>query len=152
MREKLPVRKAGGHIPHHTVTAAVIHRDSKVLITQRPPDRPLGGLWEFPGGKVEKDETLHQSLAREIKEELGTEISIGHELGVYHHAYTHFKITLHAFQCRLSTGEPDAIEASDLRWVSPEDLDAYPMGKIDRQIVHRIQKSEYFGLGLRESL
>jgi A/G-specific adenine glycosylase len=129
-----PVLTSKSAIPHYTVTAAVIRRDDLVLIARRPSKGLLGGMWEFPGGKVEKGEGLQDSLRREIKEELDVQIEVGDELGVFKHAYTHFKVTLHAFYCQLKLGEPRAIEASDLHWVQPAELGDYPMGKLDRQI------------------
>ena len=91
-------------------------------------------MWEFPGGKVQQGEDLPACLRREICEELGAEIEVGELLGVYRHAFTHFRITLHAFRCTLIRNEPRPIQAADIRWVKPEEMDSYPMGKIDRQI------------------
>lgn len=134
VQEQRPVGKARRKVPHYTVTAAVIQRDGRVLIAQRPANGLLGGLWEFPGGKQEPGERLTECLEREILEELGTGIEVGTELGVFKHAYTHFKVTLHAFFCTLKGSEPQPVEASDLRWVKPQELAAFPMGKIDRNI------------------
>jgi A/G-specific adenine glycosylase len=133
-----PVLKPKVAVPHYTVTAAVIRRKGKVLLAKRPSRGLLGGMWEFPGGKMEKDETLPACLLREIQEELGVEIRVGEPLGVYQHAYTHFRITLHAFLCELTGGEPRAIEAAELAWVKPVDLALYPMGKVDRQIAIKL--------------
>ncbi len=128
--------------PHYLVSAAVIERGGQVLLAQRPAGGLLGGMWEFPGGKVEPGETLPESLRREIIEELGVEIEVGEPFGVYEHAYTHFSVTLHAFRCRLVSGEPRPIQPSDLRWVTPDELKEFPMGKIDRQIARRIEDSQ----------
>jgi A/G-specific adenine glycosylase len=99
----------------------------------------LGGLWEFPGGKLEPGEDLASCLQREICEELDVEINIGASLGVYRHAYTHFRVTLHAFHCTLHNGkQPQPVQVHDLRWVKPSELPAFPMGKIDRQIASRL--------------
>jgi A/G-specific adenine glycosylase len=136
-----PVMLPKPAIPHHIVTAAVIYRDQRVLIARRPPEGLLGGLWEFPGGKQQGDEDLPSCLQREIREELGVEIRVGNQLGVYRHAYTHFKVTLHAFECRLAEGEPHPIQAAELRWVVPADLSDYPMGKIDRMISQTLVSS-----------
>jgi A/G-specific adenine glycosylase len=94
----------------------------------------LGGLWEFPGGKQQEGEELQSCLQREIREELGVEVEVGGQLGVFRHAYTHFRVTLHAFQCCILQGEPRLIQAADLRWVTLPELSQYPMGKLDRQI------------------
>jgi A/G-specific adenine glycosylase len=105
-----------------------------VLIARRPIDGLLGGLWEFPGGKVQDGEDLPACLRREIDEELGVQIEVGKPVGIYRHGYTHLKVTLHAFTCRLIGGEPALLHHSALEWVPPERLTGYPMGKIDRQI------------------
>jgi A/G-specific adenine glycosylase len=96
-------------------------------------------MWEFPGGKVEKGESLEACLAREIREELGAGIQVGETLGIFRHAYTHFRITLHAFFCELTDGEPKPVEAAELAWVAPVELGSYPMGKVDRLIARRLQ-------------
>jgi A/G-specific adenine glycosylase len=136
-----PVLAPRAPIPHYIVTAAVINRSGQVLITCRPPQGLLGGLWEFPGGKQQEGEDLPTCLRREICEELGAQIEVGSLLGVYQHAYTHFKVTLHAFSCTIISGEPSPIQASALRWVAPADLSQFPMGKIDRQISQTLVSS-----------
>jgi len=142
MQEELPLLAARPPVPHYTVTAAVIRRADTVLIARRPSHGLLGGLWEFPGGKLEPTETLPEGLRREIWEELASEIEIGEPFGVYRHAFTHFKITLHAFLCRLENGEPQAIEASEIAWVEPARLKIFPMGKVDRQIARRLENDQ----------
>ena len=132
--EKRPV------IPHYTVTAAVICRDALFLIARRPANGMLGGMWEFPGGKTEKGEDLETCLKREIREEMGVDIRINTPFGVYKHAYTHFRVTLYAFLCELNGQEPRALEADEIRWVKPPQLEDFPMGKIDRQISEKILK------------
>lgn len=141
VQEERPVLKAKSAIPHYIVTAAVIHRDGQVLIAHRPEKGLLGGMWEFPGGKIEPGETLPECLRREIREELGVEIQVEEAFGVYQHGYTHFKVTLHAFCCSLTDGEPQALEASEIRWTVPDELQNFPMGKIDRQIARRIKEA-----------
>ena len=118
----------------------MIQREGQVLIARRPPTGLLGGLWEFPGGKREDGESLAECLQREIREELGVSISVGADVGVFQHGYTHFKVTLHAFRCALEEGVPTALHASEVNWVRLEELNAYPMGKIDRQIARVLQE------------
>jgi A/G-specific adenine glycosylase len=134
VQEQRPVEAPRPAVPHITVTAAVIVRDGQVLIAQRPAEGLLGSMWEFPGGKLEPEESLPDCLHREIIEELGAEVAVGERLGVYRHAYTHFRVTLHAFYCTLTGGEPRPIQAQAVRWVPVDALGQYPMGKIDRQI------------------
>jgi len=118
----------------------VIHHNGKYLLTQRPAESLLGGLWEFPGGKVQDGEGLEEALRREIREELGTEVLVGRELGIYRHAYSHFRITLHAFHCRLVGAGPRPLQAADLRWVTIEEMKSYPMGKVDRRIAEYLAR------------
>jgi A/G-specific adenine glycosylase len=139
-QEQRPVLESRPAVPHITVTAAIIAQQGKVLIARRPSKGLLGGLWEFPGGTQEVGEELSQCLIREIKEELGCQVLVLEPAGVYQHAYTHFKVTLHAFHCSLAEGLPMPLVASELRWVGPEELANFPMGKIDRRISHRLRK------------
>ena len=135
----LPVRKKKTPPPHLQVTAAVIPDGDQVLLAKRPPGGLLGGLWEFPGGKQEENETLEETLSREIMEELNLEVEIGELFGSYQHAYTHYKITLHAYCCRLVSEDLQLNYHTDSAWVSRQELDAYPMGKIDRMIADQLQ-------------
>lgn len=131
----LPVKNARPRIPHYTVTAAVIAKDQKVLLARRPDTGMLAGLWEYPGGKLEKGEDLHTCLKREILEELGVEIEPNGRIGLYRHAYTHFKVTLYAFHAVIKNGGvPMPLEASELYWARIEELPSFPMAKIDRLI------------------
>lgn len=133
-QESRPVTKPKKEVPHYTVSAAVLRREGSYLLAQRPSTGLLGGMWEFPGGKAEPGESLEGCLRREIREELGAGIEVGAPIGVYRHAYTHFRITLHAFLCELADGEPRPLEAAALAWVAPVDFGRYPMGKVDRMI------------------
>lgn len=134
VQEQRPVLAEKKPVPHYTVTAAVIVRAGLLLIARRPANGLLGGLWEFPGGKLEAGETLQDCLRREIREELAAEVDVDAFIGVYRHGYTHFKVTLHAFFCHILHREPRAMQASEIQWVAPRQLIDFPMGKIDRQI------------------
>ena len=136
--DQRPLRKPRRPIPHHTVTAAVIECDGKYLISRRPKHGLLGGLWEFPGGKVKKGETLSECLKREILEELDAEVVVGDEFGVYRHAYTHFKITLYAFRCWLTDMVVTPVVADEIAWIQPAELKKFPMGKVDRLIADKL--------------
>ena len=138
--EELPVRAAKRRVPHYTVTAGVIWNErGEILLAQRPLDGLLGGLWEFPGGKVEPGETLEACLKRELREELDIEVEVGRPVGVVEHAYSHFRITLHAFHCRHVAGEPRALGVADWRWVRLEDIRAYPLSRADIKILELLE-------------
>ncbi len=135
-QEQLPMRSPRERTPHYDVAAAIIRReDGRILITQRPLDGMLGGLWEFPGGKRRADETLQACLRREIREELGIEIAVGAQVAVVKHAYTHFRITLYAFECRHLRGEPQTLGVADWAWVMLDEVDAYAFSAADRRII-----------------
>ena len=143
MQEERPVSQPKASIPHYTVAAAIIRQNGTVFIAQRPQKGLLGGLWEFPGGKTEPGESLPTCLQREICEELNAEIRVGAPFGIYEHAFTHFRVTLHAFECQLNEGNTlTAHEHEAICWVKLAELDDYPMGKIDRQIAQRLQKEQ----------
>jgi A/G-specific adenine glycosylase len=131
-----PVRPPRRNTPHYDVVAGVIYRDDGAfLIARRPPQGLLGGLWEFPGGKQEEGESLPAALRREIREELAIDIAVGRPLGAIKHAYTHFRITLHAFQARHIAGEPQHLGVDGHAWVTLDDLDAYAFAVTDRKII-----------------
>jgi A/G-specific adenine glycosylase len=139
LERALPVKPVKKVLPHYDVTAAVIRQDGKVLIGQRPLEGMLGGLWEFPGGKQEGSETLVECLRREIKEELDLEIEVDRPLVTIKHSYTHFKITLHAFYCRLLNGQPQPLGVADWRWVSLEEINAFPFPRTDLKIIEALR-------------
>jgi A/G-specific adenine glycosylase len=144
LRPIMPVRKA---TPHYDVAAGIIWQDepfaSKLLIAQRPQSGLLGGLWEFPGGKLEPtDADLPACLRREIAEELAIEIEVRELVTIVQHAYTHFRITLHAFHARHIGGEPQTIGCADWRWVDLGELDAFPFPVTDQKIIRALRKAQ----------
>ncbi len=142
---RFPERSPRRSLPHYQVAAAILRRDGRVLVARRREEDFLGGLWEFPGGKQEAGETLEACLARELREELGIEVDVGERVLVLRHAYTHFRITLHAFWCRLRKGEPRCLECAEVRWVPPADLDGLPMSVVDRRIARAVQALDQTG-------
>jgi A/G-specific adenine glycosylase len=131
-----PVKAAKAPTPHYDVTAGIIRDDAgRILIAQRPPDGLLGGLWEFPGGKQEPGESLPDCLRRELREELAIEVEVGGLFVVVKHAFTHFKITLHAFECRWLGDDPQRLGVHDFAWIDESGFDAYSFGKADREVI-----------------
>lgn len=139
LQDELPARAHKPRTPHYDVAAAVIRRRGRILIAQRPLGGMLGGLWEFPGGKRERGESLEECLRREIQEELGVEIEVGRPVTQVKHAYTHFRITLHAFECALIGGKPKAIQVADWRWVRLEEMERFAFAVTDRKIITALQ-------------
>lgn len=139
LQDRLPIKTKRKPLPHYDVTAAVIRKNGRILIAQRPLGGRLGGLWEFPGGKVEAGETLPQCLRREIREELGIRIRVGKPITSIDHAYTHFKITLHAFECELVSGKPQALQVLDFEWVRMSELGKYAFARTDLRIIEALR-------------
>ncbi len=138
LQDARPVRSVKKQIPHYIVVSAVIQRRGRFLLARRPAASLMGGLWEFPGGKVEPGESLVDALRREIREELAAEIHVGAEYGVFRHRLTHFSFTLHAFRCTPDGTAFTPLEADELAWVKPADMSRHPMGKVDRLIARKL--------------
>lgn len=132
----IPARKPRKSIPSYTVVVGVIYdRCGRVLIDKRKPEGLLGGLWEFPGGKQEPGESLETALQREVREELGIRIQIIRPLIVVDHAYSHFRIRLHAFECRHVSGTPRCISCSEAKWIAPASLKRYAFPAANSKII-----------------
>ncbi|PSB15041.1 A/G-specific adenine glycosylase [filamentous cyanobacterium CCP2] len=140
MQSELPVSESRSPIPHKQIGVAVIWNDqNQILIDRRPQDGLLGGLWEFPGGKIEPNETVEACIRREIQEEIGIDIEVGDRLITIDHTYTHFRVTLNVHHCRHVHGEPQAIECDEVKWVTVDELDQYPFPKANVQIIEAIR-------------
>jgi 8-oxo-dGTP diphosphatase len=122
------------------VAVALIDEHGRVLLQQRPPGRALAGLWEFPGGKIERDEGPETALVRELHEELGIVVAAGDlvpltfasaDLGVRH-------LLLLLYVARVWTGEPQALEASALAWVRPDEMGTLAMPPADVPLVEAL--------------
>ena len=121
------------------VSAALVFRAGKLLITQRHLKSHLGGLWEFPGGKREAGETFEQCLVREIREELGVEISVGTLFGEIAHDYPEKSIRLKFFRCRRLSGEPQPLDCAAVKWVDRSELDGHEFPAADAQLLAKLK-------------
>jgi A/G-specific adenine glycosylase len=138
--ERWPVMKKKKKVPHITVgAAATINSKGRVLIAQRLEGDMLGGLWEFPGGKLEPGETIEECIARELKEELGINIDVGEKLITVKHAYSHFTMTMHVHFAKITYGRPRTIHCADYAWVKISDLGQYAYSKADLFVVDKLQ-------------
>ena len=116
---------------------ALVDADGRVLIAQRPAGRPMAGLWEFPGGKIEASERPEQSLIRELKEELGIDVREDclAPLTFASHAYPDFHLLMPLYVCRRWDGWVQAREGQALKWVRPHELRRYPMPAADEPLI-----------------
>lgn len=138
---EFPMTDAKKPIPHKRIgVAAITDAQGRILIDRRKQEGLLGGLWEFPGGKIEPDETVEDCVKREIMEELGIEIEVGSRLITIDHAYTHFKVTLNVFNCTHISGEPQPLESDEVKWVTLDEIDQYPFPKANSQIIEALKQ------------
>lgn len=140
MPDKYPVMKKKAKVPHITVGAAVtVNRKGEVLIAQRLEGDMLGGLWEFPGGKLEPGETIEDCIARELHEELGIKTIVGKHVMTVKHAYSHFTMTMHVHYAKIVSGRPRPIHCADFAWVKVPALGKFAYSKADLQVVTQLQ-------------
>jgi A/G-specific adenine glycosylase len=133
-QDQRPVKKPRKEVPHHTHAAGIIIKKNQVLLAKRPSKGLLGGMWEFPNGRVSGDPA--KELPKALKGGYSLKVQRKEALGIVQHAYTHFKVTVHTYFC-------DAISVPRIRnmkWVMLKDLDGYPMGRVDRQIADKIKQ------------
>ncbi len=122
------------------VVAALIWRDDRFLICQRPAHKARGLLWEFVGGKVETGETGAEALRRECREELGIELQVGDVFTEVTHEYPDLTVHLVLYLAKIPKGEPQKLEHNDLRWITPAEIDAYEFCPADHEILGLIQR------------
>ena len=132
-------------LPHKRIGVAVIWNQSgQILIDKRKLEGTMGGLWEFPGGKIEAGETVVDCIVREIREELAIDITVGEHLMSIEHTYPTFQMTLIVHHCQYIGGIPQPIASDEIRWVNISDLVNYQFPAANMAIINAI------GLGDRD--
>ena len=134
-QEELPVRRKRKPLPEFHIVAGVVHKADRILITQRKPEGLLGGLWEFPGGKVQLKENAKQACSRMIREETNLLVESVEYLTRVKHAYTHFKIVMDVFHCHYQSGEVVLNEAADYRWITADQIDQFPFPRSNHKFI-----------------
>ncbi|MGF1523759.1 MAG: A/G-specific adenine glycosylase [Leptolyngbyaceae cyanobacterium] len=140
IQSEIPMTETRAPLPHKRIGVGVVwNEQQQILIDRRPQEGLLGGLWEFPGGKIEPDETVEECIRRELQEELAIDVEVGDRLMTIDHTYTHFKVTLNVFHCRHLSGEPQPIECDEIRWVTVSELEKFPFPKANIQIINALK-------------
>jgi len=140
MTETIPYKSKKKKVPHHQIGVGMItDKNDRLLIALRPEDAMLGGLWEFPGGKKESDETIVQTVKRELQEELDVEVAVGDKFMQLNHAYSHFKITLHAYWCSIERGEPIPKTSQKITWTTLEEIEQYPFPRANKMLIEKLR-------------
>ncbi len=129
--------------PPLEVGAALIYENGRYLITQRMPGDSFGGYWELPGGKKEPNESLEECVIRELKEELGIEVSIKTFYKIVNYHYPNRDVRLNIFLCGVKSGVPQKIEVADFAWVSPGDLSSYNFPEADQTLIEEIKQKDW---------
>jgi mutator protein MutT len=127
-------------MPVIDVAAALVFHEGKRLITQRHADAHLGGLWEFPGGKREPNESFEACLARELREELGIEVAVGELVESLTHAYPEKTVHLKFYRCRWLQHEPQPLGCPAFKWVRPEELKEHAFPAADARLVEKLRR------------
>lgn len=141
--EVIPYKAPSKKVPHHHIgVGIIINEKNEVLIARRPEDGMLGGLWEFPGGKQEKGESIEKTIIRELEEELGVKVEVIQPFMKLKHAYSHMKITLHAGICKIIDGNPQPKASQEIRWIDIRKLNDVPFPKANRQLTKKLMKTE----------
>ena|SRR3990167_2193145 len=122
------------------VAAGLIRRDGRYLIARRKAGVHLAGYWEFPGGKREVGESLEECLQRELREELNVRIDIPVPYRIIRHEYPEKTVELHFFRCSIESGEAEALDCAELRWVLPEEFVQFTFPPADGAILESLQR------------
>nr|WP_053068232.1 8-oxo-dGTP diphosphatase MutT [Synechococcus sp. GFB01] len=145
-----PVKDAPRELPFQVIGVGVVRNAAgEVLIDQRLNEGLLGGLWEFPGGKQEPGESIHATIARELREELAIEADVGEELITLEHAYSHKRLRFVVYLCTWLSGEPRPLASQQVRWVDPGELGDYPFPAANARIIAALH--ERLGLAPADS-
>jgi len=126
------------------VAAGLVFREGRLLITQRPPGGHLAGLWEFPGGKRETDESFEDCLRRELREELGIEIDVGELVESITHEYPGKSVHLQFYRCAWRAHEPRPLGCAALAWIERGELELYEFPAADARLLVRLREDEEF--------
>jgi len=135
---EFPKRIKTPKTPRHHIVVGVVYKNNHMLITRRKPEGLLGGLWEFPGGKVRKHENAERACVREIKEEVNLNVEVTRHVTQVKHAYTHFKILMEVFSCRYVSGEVKLNGPVDFRWIMRWEIEQYPFPKANHKFIHML--------------
>lgn len=126
--------------PHHILCVGIVWRENQeLLIVRRPENGLLGGLWEFPTVILEKGETLLDGCIRGVKEKTGIRVKIKKEFQTFNHVYTHFSVTLNAFQCKYLGGRAKPLDCEEVCWVPPKKLEAFAFSKANRKLIESLK-------------
>ena len=139
---RYPRRVKAKKVPTYHIAAGIVRKNGKILITRRKLDGLLGGLWEFPGGKLKECEDAPSACIRELREETGITAQIDSHLTTIHHAYTHFKIQMDIFYCHYISGIVHLSGPIDYKWIRLKDIDTFAFPKANLKFIPMIEEEQ----------
>lgn len=142
--DQYPVKEKRKKRPHYHVAVGIIWKNDFILVSKRKSNSLLGGLWEFPGGKLQNGESSEECIKREIWEELGIGIEVGDFVKTIRHEYTHFSIMMDSYHCLADKNEPEAIGCADWKWIPPRDVKKLAFPKANHKIFDKIPEVNPF--------
>jgi len=136
-----PIKIKAKKIPNINVAVGVIWKNNNILIAKRKSQGLLGGLWEFPGGKVNNHETSADCVIREIYEEIGVKVELKSFITNIKHQYSHFSISMDSFHCIYKSGNPEPKQCSDIKWIKPNEISKFAFPKANHKFINHIPKN-----------
>jgi len=135
---KFPIIKKKPQKPHYRVVVAFIWKKGKILVNKRPPEKMLGGMWEFPGGKIKTNETPEEALHREIMEEFSILINIEKPVDRFTHTYSHFSIDIEGYKCKYVSGKISQESNMPYKWLHPHQLSSLPFPSASEKFFNKL--------------
>ena len=139
-QNEYPISIKSKPTPEFHIAVGIIRNEGQILITQRQPEGLLGGLWEFPGGRLGPGENAEQACLRKIKQKINLDVEIYSFLTRINHAYTHFKIILDVFNCRFQQGTIALNGPADYRWISVSEIDNFPFHAANHKFIPLLKR------------
>lgn len=141
-QEEFPVKRKSKRLPEYHIVAGIIHKNNQMLITQRKLDGLLGGLWEFPSGRIQSKENVQQACRRAIREETSLCVDPIEYLTRVKHAYTHFKVVIDVFHCHYQSGEVVLSQAVDYRWITVDQIEQFPFPRSNHKFIPLLKQGK----------
>jgi len=138
IQDRVPARRKRKPIPHIEVGAGIVWRRGRVLLCKRRADAMLGGLWEFPGGKRRRGESVQECIRRELLEECALPVAVGKHLVDVTHTYPRLRVTLRVYHCCAGRAQVKLLGCDDARWVRPQEIPRYPLPAADVKILEAL--------------
>jgi A/G-specific adenine glycosylase len=140
-----PVKPPRTITPHYTYAVGIVYKKGRLLIAKRPQKGLLGGLWEFPAARRNGNESLKACCLRGIEETAGVSASIKQRGSTVRHAYSHFRVTMHAFHCMHESGRARAAACEEVRWATPAEIDALAFSRANRKLIDSLKQADLLG-------